>query len=450
MNTVLQISDPEVDTIIKNEQKRQHQSICLIPSENFTSKAVLEALGSVMSNKYSEGYVGARYYGGNENIDAIEELCQRRALEAFHLDPEVWGVNVQALSGSPANFYVYTALMGPHGRLMALDLTHGGHLSHGFETSKKKISATSLYFESFPYFLDESTGLIDYETLDKNAHIYRPKIIVAGTSAYSRLIDYQALRKTANSVGAYLLADMAHISGLVSSQVIPSPFEYADVVTTTTHKSLRGPRGALIFYRKDARELGKKINEAVFPGHQGGPHNHSITALAVALKQACSNDFVMYQKQVLKNASILASTLMKLGYKIVSNGTDTHLMLLDLSPFMIDGSRVEYVLEMVNIAVNKNTIPGDKSALTPSGLRIGTPAMTTRGLKEEHMIQIAEFIHKGIQLALKIKNDYTNADEKKEKLSEYKSRVCSNQYSELHTLKSEVIEFASQFETIGF
>jgi len=310
LNKPITETDPVLDDIMEKEKLRQRKSIVLIASENYTSRAVYDALGSCMSNKYSEGYPGARYYGGNEYIDQAESLCQERALEAFNLDPELWGVNVQSLSGSPANFQVYTALLEPHDRIMGLDLPHGGHLSHGFSTPQKKISATSIYFEQMPYRLDESTGIIDYDRLEENSQLFRPKLIVAGASAYARLIDYERMRGICDGVGAYMLADMAHISGLVASGVIPSPFDYADVITTTTHKSLRGPRGALIFYRKGVRSVNKKgvethydieekVNFSVFPGLQGGPHNHTITALATALKQVKEPDFLQYQKQVM-------------------------------------------------------------------------------------------------------------------------------------------------------
>ncbi|KAJ8123860.1 hypothetical protein O1611_g9498 [Lasiodiplodia mahajangana] len=346
----LQQADPAVFDIIEKEKNRQKHFINLIPSENFTSQAVLDALGSVMQNKYSEGYPGARYYGGNEFIDQSERLCQQRALETFGLDEKEWGVNVQPLSGAPANLYVYSALMDTHDRLMGLDLPHGGHLSHGYQTPTKKISAVSKYFETVPYRLDEETGLIDYEKLDELAQIYRPKIIVGGASAYSRFIDYKQMKATCDKINAYLVADMAHISGLVAAKVVPSPFSFADIVTTTSHKSLRGPRGAMIFFRKGVRRVNPKtkeeikynlegpINSAVFPGHQGGPHNHTITALAVALQQAQTPEFRAYQEQVLLNAKALATRLGEsknnggLGYKLVSGGTDNHLVLVDLKP----------------------------------------------------------------------------------------------------------------------
>ncbi|KAH7310695.1 serine hydroxymethyltransferase-domain-containing protein [Stachybotrys elegans] len=413
--------DPEVYGILKREEKRQRHFINLIPSENFTSKAVLNALGSVMQNKYSEGYPGARYYGGNEHIDEAERLCQQRALQAFDLTEDKWGVNVQSLSGSPANLYAYSALLQPHERIMGLDLPHGGHLSHGYQIPNKKISMVSKYFETFPYRLDESTGLIDYDALRANALLYRPKIIVAGTSAYSRLIDYPRMRAIADEVGAYLLADMAHISGLVAAGVIPSPFEYADVVTTTTHKSLRGPRGAMIFFRKGVRSVSKKgeetkydlegpINASVFPGHQGGPHNHTITALAVALRQAQSPQFKEYQRAVLSNAKALASQLSDThGHKLVSGGTDNHLVLMDLKPAGVDGARVERVLELCGVASNKNTVPGDKSALRPGGLRLGTPAMTTRGFTAEDFRRVADIVHRGVDITVKVDKEAKEA-----------------------------------------
>lgn len=321
-----------------------------------------------------------------------------------------------ALSGSPANLYAFSALLNSHDRIMGLDLPHGGHLSHGYQTPTKKISAISKYFETLPYRLDESTGLIDYKKLEELATLYRPRIIIAGTSAYSRLIDYARMRMIADNVGAYLLSDMAHISGLVAGGVIPSPFQVSDVVTTTTHKSLRGPRGAMIFFRKGVRRVNKKgekemydlegpINASVFPGHQGGPHNHTITALAVALHQAQSPEFKEYQKSVLLNAKSLAERLGNpqgkggLGYTLVGGGTDNHLVLVDLKPKGIDGARVERVLELVGVASNKNTVPGDKSAMKPGGLRMGTPAMTTRGLTPGDFARVADIVDRAVTIA---------------------------------------------------
>ncbi|KGK35330.1 hypothetical protein JL09_g5520, partial [Pichia kudriavzevii] len=368
-----------------------------------------------MQNKYSEGYPGERYYGGNEFIDMAESLCQKRALEAFNLNPEEWGVNVQSLSGAPANLYAYSAILEVGDRIMGLDLPHGGHLSHGYQTPTTKISYISKYFQTMPYRLDESTGLIDYDTLEKNALLFRPKVIVAGASAYSRIIDYKRMKEISDKVGAYLLSDMAHISGLVSAGVTDSPFPYSDIVTTTTHKSLRGPRGAMIFFRKGIRkvtkkgkqipyELEKKINFSVFPAHQGGPHNHTISALSVALKQAQTPEYKQYQADIVKNASIFADALKTKGFDLVSGGTDTHLILVDLRSKGIDGARVEAVLERVNIAANKNTVPGDKSALFPSGLRVGTPAMTTRGFLGEEFKLVADFMDKAVKIAIDLKS----------------------------------------------
>lgn len=461
LNDPLSTTDPLLAQLIESEKGRQRDSLVLIASENFTSKSVFDALGSVMSNKYSEGYPGARYYGGNENIDQVEKLCQSRALEAFDLDPEKWGVNVQSLSGSPANFQAFTAVLNPHDRIMGLDLPHGGHLSHGFQTPTKKISAVSTYFETMPYRLDESTGLIDYDTLEANAKLFRPKLIIAGASAFSRLIDYPRMKAIADEHNAYLLSDMAHISGLVASKVIPSPFDHSDIVTTTTHKSLRGPRGAMIFYRKGVRSTNKKgeqtmydldarINFAVFPGLQGGPHNHTIAALATALKQAASPAFAEYQGQVMKNSKCFADKLNELGYTLVSGGTDNHLVLVDLKTSRnVDGARVERVLELANIATNKNTIPGDTSALMPGGIRMGAPALTTRGLVEADFIKVAEFFDRGVEIAKALKGTPAGA-----KLKDFRLTLSDDAWEknspELAALRQEVIAFARSFPAIGF
>ncbi|KAI8004705.1 hypothetical protein LOK49_LG08G00897 [Camellia lanceoleosa] len=432
LNAPLQEVDPEIADIIELEKARQWKGIELIPSENFTSVSVLQAVGSVMTNKYSEGYPSTRYYGGNE------VLCQKRALEAFQLDPAKWGVNVQSLSGSPANFQAYTALLKPHERIMALDLPHGGHLSHGYQ-------------------------------LEKSATLFRPKLIVAGASAYARLYDYAAYCKVCDKQKAVLLADMAHISGLVAAGVIPSPFEYADIVTTTTHKSLRGPRGAMIFFRKGVKEINKqgqqvmydyedKINQAVFPGLQGGPHNHTISGLAVALKQAMTPEYKAYQEQVLSNCSKFAESLLERGYELVSGGTDNHLVLVNLRNKGIDGSRVEKVLELAHIAANKNTVPGDVSAMVPGGIRMGTPALTSRGFAEEDFVKVAEFFDAAVKLDLKIKADTKVCisinhlvDIHRPKLKDFVSTMKSDAHmSEIAKLCHEVEEYAKQFPTIGF
>lgn len=334
-------------------------------------------------------------------------------MDAYCLNADEWGCNVQPYSGSPANFAVYTALCQPHDRIMGLDLPDGGHLTHGFMTATKKISATSIFFESMPYKVNPVTGLIDYDKLEETARLFKPKVIIAGISCYSRCLDYKRFREIADANGAYLFADMAHVSGLVAAGLIPSPFEYCDVVSTTTHKTLRGPRAGVIFFRKGVRsvkangekvlyDLESRVNQAVFPGLQGGPHNHAIAGIATAMLQAKSSEFVDYQKQVILNAQRLCKGLMAKGYSIATGGTDVHLILVDLRPAGITGAKGEYVLEEISIACNKNTVPGDKSALNPSGIRLGTPALTTRGLVEADMDKVVDFIDRGIKLAKEI------------------------------------------------
>tara|TARA_B100001094_G_scaffold278860_1_gene288662 strand:+ start:3289 stop:4614 length:1326 start_codon:yes stop_codon:yes gene_type:complete len=395
------LDDSEVQDILNNEYNRQKYGIELIASENFVSRDVLKALGSHMTNKYSEGQIGNRYYGGNKYIDEMEILCKKRALELYKLDSREWHVNVQPYSGSPANFAVYTALLNPHDRIMGLDLPSGGHLTHGFYNGNKKISATSIYFESLSYSIDPITHLIDHEELEKRALLYRPKLIIAGGSAYSRDWKYDIFRNICDKIGAYLMVDMSHISGLVATEEANNPFLFADVVTTTTHKSLRGPRSGMIFCKY---KMKNEIDFAVFPSLQGGPHNNVISAVAIALKEALDKGFKEYIKNVKLNSKTLSCKLIKLGYDILTNGTDNHLFVINLKNKGITGSKIEYIFEKVGISVNKNTIIGDKSALSPSGIRIGMCAITTRGFKNEYCDELSQIINKTIILAIEIQD----------------------------------------------
>ena len=388
------MKDTEISKLIKQEQKRQKSVINLIASENFVSKEVLEALGSELTNKYSEGYPGKRYYGGNEIIDKIEVLAQKRALKLFGLSAGKWAVNVQPLSGSPANLAVYVATLPTDGtgKILGMALDNGGHLTHGH-----KASATGKFFKQISFGVDPKTEVIDYEKLMTQAVKEKPHIIVAGFTAYPRKVDWKKFREIADACGALLMVDMSHIAGLIAGKAYPSPFPYADIVTTTTHKSLRGPRSAMIFSKIDPRELPKKIDKAVFPGLQGGPHNNQIAAIAVALKEASTPAFKKYAKQVMKNAKVLADTLKKKGWRIVSGGTDSHMVLVDtwMEGKGISGTEASDRLEKAGIIVNKNTIPGEtRGAFDPSGIRLGTCAETTRGKTEKDFVKIAEKIDK--------------------------------------------------------
>uniref|UniRef100_A0A1D1Z011 Serine hydroxymethyltransferase n=1 Tax=Anthurium amnicola TaxID=1678845 RepID=A0A1D1Z011_9ARAE len=442
LSTPLQDDDKEIYDLIQKEKYRQFSGLELIASENFTSLAVMEANGSPLTNKYSEGLPGARYYGGNEYIDQVENLCRKRALQAFRLNPEEWGVNVQPYSGSTANFSALTALIQPHDRLMGLDLPSGGHLTHGWQTSKKKISSSSIYFESMPYRVNSETGLIDYDRLEENADLFRPKLIICGASAYARDWEYAKLRKIADKHGAYVMADIAHISGLVAGQEANNPFELCDVVTTTTHKTLRGPRAGLIFFRKKD-DLESRVNNAVFPSCQGGPHNNTIAAIAVALKQAASPEFKQYAKQVRANAKALGEALVGYGYKLVTGGTDNHLVLWDLKSLKLTGSKVEKICDMVNITINKNSIPGDVNMLAPGGVRIGTAALTSRSFKEHDFVKVAEYLHRAVQIALSVQEKAGS------KMMKDFVMACQDN-EDIANLKKEVETFATSFPMPGF
>ena len=402
------MKDKTIEKLIKQEAKRQSETLDLIPSENIASHDVREALGSVFTNKYAEGYPHARYYCGNEVVDELEELCRTRALKAFGLSVEKWRVNVQPYSGSPANLAVYLALVPLGEKIMGLQLDMGGHLTHGH-----KVSATGKFWTAVQYGVDKKTERLDYAELAKIAAREKPKIIVAGYTAYPRIIDFKKFRAIADSVGAYLLVDMSHFAGLVAGRAYPSPFPYADVVMTTTHKTLRGPRGAILFASRDSKiaakngvDIPKLIDRAVFPGLQGGPHMNQIAGTAIALFEAKQPAFRKYAAQVMKNAKALADELSRLGWRVVSGGTDTHLVLFEVASKGTGGKAASVRLEANGIVTNKNTIPFDPNPPTdPSGIRLGTPALTSRGMKEKEMKQVARLIHAVLAENKNVKRD---------------------------------------------
>ena len=380
--TLLKQNDPELYDAVMKEAGRQKNKIELIASENFVSETVMEANSTPLTNKYAEGYPGKRYYGGCEYVDIVEDLARDRAKELFGAGY----ANVQPHSGAQANMAVFFALLNPGDTVLSMSLAHGGHLSHG-----SPVNMSGKYFNIVPYGVTEDTNVIDYEELRRLALECKPKLILAGASAYPRTIDFAKFSEIAKEVGAYLMVDMAHIAGLVAAGCHPSPMEYADVVTTTTHKTLRGPRGGLILAKDE--EFGMQFNKAIFPGIQGGPLMHTIAAKAVCFKEALSPEFKTYQEQIVKNAAVLADALKAEGFKLVSDGTDNHLILVDLTPMDVTGKEAEKLLDEVGITVNKNAIPFDtKSPFVTSGIRIGTPATTSRGFVEEDMVEIAKLI----------------------------------------------------------
>ena len=378
----LDVVDTEIQEAINKELSRQRDKLEMIASENIVSKAVMQAQGSVLTNKYAEGYPGKRYYGGCEYVDVVEQLAIDRAKKLFGAEY----ANVQPHSGAQANTAVYFALLQPGDTILGMNLTDGGHLTHG-----SPVNISGKYFKIIPYGVDKETERIDCDELERLAKEHQPKLIVGGASAYSRIIDFERMAQIAKSVGAYFMVDMAHIAGLVAAGLHPSPVPYADVVTTTTHKTLRGPRGGLILCR-DA-EFGKQFNKAIFPGIQGGPLMHVVAAKAVAFKEALSDEFKVYQQQVLDNAKALSDELVKKGFRIVSGGTDNHLMLVDLRSKNITGKEAQFLLDEIGITANRNTIPFEPlSPFVTSGIRLGTPALTTRGLKEDDIREVADII----------------------------------------------------------
>lgn len=407
------MQDREVESLIKAETVRQREGIELIPSENYVSRDVLEAMGSILTNKYSEGYPRKRYYGGNRYIDEIEELAIARAKKLFQTD---YHVNVQPYSGSPANTAVYFALLEFGDSVLGMRLDMGGHLTHGHP-----VSFSGRAYNFAQYSVTKDTELIDYDGVEQLARQHKPKMIVCGATAYSRIIDFERFAAIAKNCGALLMADISHIAGLIAAGLHPSPFGLADVITTTTHKTLRGPRSAVIFCKE---EYAKPIDKAVFPGLQGGPHDHINAAKAICFAEAMNPEFKTYAKQIVANARVLSDELKTKGYRIVTDGTDNHLLLVDLRKVMISGSEAQETLDKVNITLNKNTIPYDPSPpMKPSGIRLGTPAITSRGMKEADMVKVADFIDRAL-----------------------KNRAYDKQLS---IIKKEVVAFANAFPLPG-
>ncbi len=383
MINALEQYDPQIFELIRQEAARQSGSIRLIPSENYVSKAVMLASGSCLTNKYAEGYPGRRYYEGQQVTDLIERMAQERAKKLFKADH----ANVQPYSGSVANLAAYAALIDPGETIMGMSLSHGGHLTHGW-----KVSLTSKFYNSVPYPVNEKTGRLDFDLIRDLAKKHRPKIIISGATAYPREIDFEIFGQIAKEVGAYLVSDIAHIAGLVVAGIHKSPVPYADIVSTTTHKTLRGPRGGMLLCKQ---EHAKKVDKAVFPGLQGGPHMHTLTAITVAMAEADTPEFVTYANQIVKNAKALAKKLMEYGFDLMTGGTDNHLILIDLRNKKIPGKKLAKALDRARIVTNYNTIPGDPAPpMNPNGVRLGTPAITTRGMKEPEAEKIAEFINK--------------------------------------------------------
>ena len=430
----LRETDPEIYELIEAEKQRRREGLEMIPSENHTSPAVLEALGSILTDKYSEGYPGRRYYEGNKYIDQVEVLCQERARQVF--GAEDYHVNVQPYSGSPANIAVYVGLLDFGDKVLSLKLAHGGHLTHG-----DPVSLSGRAYNFVHYEVDQEKEVLDYDKISELAQKEKPKMILSGFTAYPRKVDFQKMHDIAKGVGAISMADISHISGLVIGGVHPSPFPFTDVVTTTTHKTLRGPRAAIIFCKQEYKE---PIDKAVFPGMQGGPHENTIAAVAVALKEASTPEFKKYAEQVAKNARALAETLMAQGIKLISGGTETHLILIDLRPFGVgSGIFVERALEASGITVNKNPIPNDPSPpYYPSGIRLGTPALTTRGMREQEMQKIGQWIARVIKEfgGLKLPEDKAK---RKSALEEFSEKLPGNKL--VSETKKEVVELSRKF-----